>query len=264
VKRILVVSDLHVGSTVAVMPDEVYVEKTNQDESAIFTPNAAQKILWRNWCDMVDEVGRVDGLFVLGDCIDGPNVKTMGAGTWTTDIHLQRREAIGLLKMVKYRSPKGIFGVDGSPYHRGANPTWDGDVIRALGGDFDTWQTVNMEGKRIHLCHWTGFSKSMAGQETSVSTEQMWVSANERWYGRFDLLLRGHIHQHRNRPSLYGHTLVAPGWKLLDNHMKTGGLRGQPPQCGYWLLTLKEGHDISIENHIWVAPMRHLIREVYL
>lgn len=261
--RILILSDLHVGSTVAVMPDEVYADKTPTADAQVYHPNAQQKVINSWYEQMLDEVGKVDALFVLGDCIEGPNTKEWGLGTWTTDINVQREAAKDLLSMVKVK-PKNIFGVDGSPYHAGANPTWDGDVIRGLGGTFDTDLTLSIEGMRMHLLHWTGFSKSLAGQSTSRSGARVWAAVNADWYGKFDYLISGHVHQHAYDEDIFCKSITAPCWKLRDKWMRKQGMRGQPPQSGYYLMTLREGHEPELRKHIWVAPREYLVREVTL
>lgn len=262
-KKILLLSDLHVGSTVAVMPEEVYVDKTPTTEGAVYQQNAAQKVIYSWWTTMLDEVGRVDGLFVMGDCIDGPNTKEWGRGTWTTDINVQRQAAMDLLSMVRVK-PKNIFGVDGSAYHAGSNPTWDGDVVRGLGGTFDTDLSLSVEGFRMHLLHWTGFSKSLASQATSRSGARIWAAVNAPWYGKFDCLISGHVHHFANDHDAFGRSISVPCWKVRDTWMRKQGMRGQPPQCGYVLLTLREGHRPEIDEHVWVAPREYLVREVTL
>ena len=56
-KRILVVSDLHVGSSVSVMPDEVNVEPSDEQRSQRITSNPLQKRVFKEWEVMIDTVG---------------------------------------------------------------------------------------------------------------------------------------------------------------------------------------------------------------
>ena len=74
--RCLVVSDMHVGSNVSIMPPEVTVDEGAKKRR--ITSNAIQKYIYSKWEDMVDSVGKVDACIVLGDSIEGPNYKSRG------------------------------------------------------------------------------------------------------------------------------------------------------------------------------------------
>lgn len=260
-KRIAFFSDLHAGSLYSVTPDEVQLEVNGTGGAARYTPNARQKKLREFWLQSLDEIGKVDACVCLGDMTDGSMIKSRGFELWTPSIHQQMRTAVDLLKEVK---TKTYLGVDGSPYHAGSNPSWDLGVIDALGGTFGTDLVLNVEGKRLHLLHWTGFSKSAAGLHTSASSENVWQAANQKFYGDFDMTLRGHKHVFDRTVDLYGDKITVPGWKLRDPFMVRGGLSGTPPQVGYVVLTFRYGYDIDVCKHIWVGTPGDHFSEVYL
>lgn len=260
-KRIAVFTDLHAGSHYSLMPEEVRLEVSREGGAAIITPNARQKKIRKYWEQSIDEIGPVDACLVLGDSTDGSNIKSRGYELWTSSIHQQIKTAADLLSEIRTSC---YLGVDGSPYHVGSNPSWDLGVIDALGGKFGTDLVLNVEGKRIHLAHHTPFSRSAASQHTGAGGENIWAAANEKFYGRFDLRLRGHKHVYERTTDLYGDVIKVPCWKLADDFMTRGGLSSQPPQIGYLLLTLRAGEDIDISKHVWVGEREDRFTEIYL
>ena len=259
--RVLFISDLHSGSLYSVCHPEIALEVNRAGGPAVYEANARQRKLREFWEIMLDEVGRVDACVVLGDSTDGSMIRSRGYELWTPNIHQQISCAVDLLKEV--RTP-AYLGVDGSPYHTGQNPSWDLAVIDALDGRFGTDLALNVEDKRLHLLHWTGFSRSAAGQHTSSSNENIWSAANEPYYGHFDMTVRGHKHIFDRTVDLYGDKVTVPGWKLRDPFMQRGGLSGQPPQVGYVLMTFRHGMDIDLQKHVWVGTKEDHFEEVYL
>jgi len=161
-KRILVVSDLHVGSSVSVMPDEVNIEPSDEQRSQRIASNPLQKRIFKEWEEMIDIVGKVDACFDLGDNVDGPNKKSNGFELWTSNMHQQVMTAVDLLSMIKTNN---FFGVQGSYYHVGENTSSDLAVLNSLAHcrqEFGTDLAVKVEDVRIHLSHAIGYTRSQA------------------------------------------------------------------------------------------------------
>ncbi len=255
-KRILIVSDLHVGSNVAIMPDEVWIEKNDQPRANVITANEVQKALYQAWQEMVDRVGRVSACFVLGDSCDGSNIKSRGFELWTSNIHQQCKTAADLLSMVKTNK---YYGVQGSYYHVGENTSSDLAIIDMLHGTFGTDLVVNIAGKRIHLCHEIGVSTSPVSKATALQSEIVSAELNQ-YYGKFDLLLRGHRHEYREVRDHRGHIAICPAWKVRDAYAAKKGLK-LSPHIGYLVLNI-QGSDMWLEPHLVPVKAEHLFKEV--
>lgn len=261
-KKVLVVSDLHVGSIFSIMPNEVYIEQKDTHRSNKVESNELQKVLFSEWNKMVKKAGRVDACFVLGDCCDGSNQKSRGFELWTTNLHQQVRTCSDLLSMIKTDK---FYGVQGSYYHVGENTSSDLAVIEELRnhctGEFGSDLVVTIEGKRIHLCHELSYSSSPVSKATASQREITNAIMNDKVYGEFDLLLRGHTHEFRMLKDANGFIINCPGWELRNAYKAKKGLGGAP-QVGYILLTIYEGEPIIVEDYIKTAIKEHYFKEV--
>lgn len=256
-KRVLVVSDLHVGSTVSVMPSEVQIEHRDHTRANMVQANPLQKILLEKWEEMIETAGKVDGCFVLGDCVDGPNVKSRGFELWTSNLHQQVSTAADLLAMIRTNH---YFGVQGSFYHTGENTSSDLAVIDTLKGTFGTDLAVNVEGQRVHLCHQISYSSSPMTRATASNGEIIGAALYDKWFGQFSLLLRGHLHRYLHLHDPNGRIALCPGWKVRDSFVAKQGLKGGPSHIGYLLLHV-DGENIFIEPHCYVPHFEHFFKE---
>ena len=259
-KKILVLADIHSGSTVSVMPDEVHVEHKDANKANVIQSNPLQKILWEKWKEMVSEVGRVDACYLLGDLIDGPNIKSRGFELWTSNMHQQVETAHEMLSMV--RTSK-YFGCQGSMYHVGENTSSDLAVLDALRGTFGTDLVVQVNGHRIHLNHEVAYSGSPMTRATAPYGEIVGAVRYDKWFGDFSLLLRGHLHRFMHIHDTDGRIVLCPGWKVRDAYQAKKGLRGGPSHIGYLVLHVDK-ENIFVEPHVWVPAREHIFREVIM
>ncbi len=263
-KRILIVSDLHVGSSVSVMPDEVNIEPSDEQRSQRIASNPLQKRIFKEWEEMIDIVGKVDACFDLGDNVDGPNKKSNGFELWTSNMHQQVMIAADLLSMIKTNN---FFGVQGSYYHVGENTSSDLAVLSSLAHcrqEFGTDLAVKVEDVRIHLSHAIGYTRSQASKCTAPKNEIDAALRQKAKVGKFQLLMRGHRHEindiidHENNIRL----VVCPGWKARDAFAAKNGL-AMVPTLG-WMLLKIDGKDIVIEPHTFELHGKHMFKEVTL
>jgi predicted phosphodiesterase len=238
-KRILVVSDLHVGSNVAIMPEEVIIEPSDVERAQRISANSIQKVLYKEWQEMIDNVGKVDACFVMGDSCDGANQKSRGFELWTPNLHQQVSTAADLLGMIRTNK---YFGVQGSFYHVGENTSSDLAVIESLEKcktEFGTDLCVEIDGCRYHLCHEVGFSQSPVGKGTALQSELVAARLYEKTLGIFDMLVRGHRHERYYTKTELGAIVVAPCWKVRDAFAAKKGLKFKS-DLGYVLLEQKD------------------------
>ena len=261
-RKVLVVTDLHAGSKYSVMPDEVYVEggDTPNQQNKICS-NRLQKVLYKEWRKMCDEVGKVDACITLGDNIDGPNYKSRGFELWTPSLHQQVKTAADLLSEI--RCPKfGYFGVQGSGYHVSENCSADLGVIDCLGGTFGTDLTLDFLDKRIHCSHVIAPSSSPVSKATAPQAEIMWSVINVDLFGELDLILRGHRHEYIELINSKGHFIAVPGWKTRDAFLAKMGLKAAGNEIGYVVLEIENGKDIKVDSHIVTLKRDVIIKEI--
>jgi predicted phosphodiesterase len=252
--KILVVGDLHVGSNVSIMPDEVCIgegERSNKIKS-----NPLQKFIFAQWRHMVGTIGKVDACIVLGDSVEGSNRKSKGSGLWTSDMSTQIRVASDLLKMVKTNT---YIGVQGSYYHVEDNVSSDKAVIDALGGNFGD-ELVVVNGKtRIHCSHAVGVSSSAtAYRPTPIAREMMLATINKEEYGKYDLILRGHAHYYVEVRFGSSKGIICPCWKGRDEYVARKTLAFLP-HLGYILL---QGKDVY--PYVFTLDQKFSVPEVHI
>ena len=251
-KKVLVVSDIHAGSKVSLMPPTV-----TEEDGTKHIHNPIQEKIYNKWVEMCDDVGKVDLCVVLGDSCDGFNRKSNGLGMWTTDLKLQADTAVNLLKMI---NTKKYYGVQGSFYHVGENMSSDAYVIDKLNGTFDDDMIIDIEKTRCYFRHWVSSTSSVwMYKPTKVAREMILAHANMEQYGKINIFGFGHVHNFVGVE--YGHTygFTAPCWKGRDGFAKRGTF-GWTPQFGYVVLDI-HGSDFNIEKHLFSLKGKDLIKE---
>lgn len=258
-KKILVVSDIHSGSIYSVMPDEVWIESRDHSRSNRIEANPIQSILYERWQEMCDW-GRFDRCFILGDSIDGPNIKSRGFELWTPNLHQQTATATDLISMPKVPR-RQYFGVQGSFYHVGENTSSDLAVIDQKRGQFGTDLVVEIDSTRIHICHEIAWSGSPVSKATAPMGELVAAAMNDKYLGQFDLLIRGHRHEYLDLKSRLGHILCMPAWKARDSFGAKKGMKSAVSDIGFAVLEIA-GSSIEIEEVVWTPKEEHIFRTV--
>lgn len=249
-KRVLVVSDLHVGSKQALMPPTV---KTKGGGTSGYSPT--QKIIYKEWTAMCRAVGHVDVLVLNGDLCDGPDIKGKGRDNWTNDLYQQCKTAADLIAMIK---TDRIVGTQGSVYHTGDNVSTDELVVRDVGGDFDDDVALQVEGVRMHFSHKVGFSSNFAYRTTPIARQLLDAVINEDVFQKFDLIGRAHAHYYVEA-SYPGHAgFVSPCWKNRDPFGKRSSNPLNAPRLGYVWIDV-EGDHYNLGKHTFALPWDHQV-----
>ena len=114
---------------------------------------------------------------------------------------------------------------------------------------------------RIHCSHAIGVSMaSPAYRTTPIAREMMLATINEKEYGKYDLIARGHAHYYVRVSFGGSNGIVCPCWKGRDAFASRRSL-AMLPHLGYVLLNVnKDG--IQIEPHVFTLKGKELIPEV--
>lgn len=133
-RYVVTVSDLHVGSTVAIAPPDALATQDGQR----LRLTLLQEWLWHAWRTVWRRVNAITGgdyaLVVNGDVIDGVHHRTMQL--WTRDTGLQLRAAIDLLQPHAARA-KAIYVVEGTECHDAETPSPLAEALGAVSAESD-------------------------------------------------------------------------------------------------------------------------------
>jgi len=259
----LIISDLHVGGNEAIMPPVVKINQTATREAQTIHASPMQCEIYDRYCQTIKDAGKVDCCLVLGDMVDGVDRHGEGAGVWTTDRRVQVDTAYTLLSMAK---TKEYYCVQGTRYHVDSNLSTDHAVADKLRATFGPDLVVNLDGIRIHMNHKIGHSRSPVSKLTAPAGEIAQAEIHHEYYGRFDVLLRGHRHdrydiRYDTGPRIAG----CPSWKSRDHFAATNGLGMPAKEIGALLLHIekKKGRTVHmIEPLITKMKPKHQFTEV--
>lgn len=260
VRHLVVVSDLHCGSGVAVCPGEVQL-----DERSKHIPSPVQNKLHSWWLEFWNEWvpyatgGEPYSVVVNGDLIEGRH--HLAIDPFTLNLAIQSRVARELLKPVRAKAVNMLL-VRGTEVHDGKACEQLETLGELLGvdqidGNYSTYKLVlDFCGHTIHFDHHIGVTQS-AAYETSALNRALvkeFVEAG-RWGGKVaDWQVRSHRHQSCGiwMPSARGRcgVVVTPSWQALTafGHKVATGSR---PQIGGIVMTAEPWGDLEIRNRIW-------------
>jgi hypothetical protein len=246
-KRVLILSDLHVGSLVGLTLPEEY------DNYNCITYHATDvgKFLFDKWCEMRNIVGHVDLCVINGDSVDGSNSKSSGTGLYTPDIHAQATTCAKLLQMIDCET---FLFTDGSPYHTGrfkGGISGDQLVCDMLNGSWlGLWDTIEVEGIALHVQHYDSVSSVPYSRCTTQQKNSLLMKAQNT---TSDIYVRSHTHKFVFSGNSSDLTIGTPCWKGIDEYI--GKQKQELPDNGYVLLEI-ENHDYSWKYNIFSIPFK--------
>jgi hypothetical protein len=268
-RRIVVLSDLHVGSTVGLWPEAHRVEGGGE-----YSANVYQLWLLDCWREMLAEVAsykRPKPIVILnGDAIQGVNYRDGQLITNKIDIQVAAAKRL----LAPLRKAAGTFYmVRGTEWHEGKSAEFVEGLAEALTckpdpntGQWSWWELyLSVDGPDspvIHAAHHIGTS-SVPWYEATVPLRDMLMQIAElqRFYMKRAPNLRMVIRSHRHRfiyvnapPDL--HVFVTPSWQLKTAfaHKKASAML---PQIGYAVIEW-DGQDLTVKPRVFPLPDLHL------
>ena len=245
-KEFIIISDMHCGSRFGV---------TN------YPKNIVQKALKKIWNGMLEEIEThtITAGINLGDNCDGVDRHGSGEYNDTSNILEQVDISTTLLKQIP---TKTWFVVQGSPYHTAQNVSSDALVARELGAEFGEELVINA-GKRIHCSHMVGVSMaSPAYRTTPIAREMMLAAINEKEYGKYDCILRGHAHYFVSVRFGGSMGVICPCWKGRDAFASRRTL-AMMPHVGFCILQI-DGDKINLDPHVFSLKGKELVTEIII
>jgi hypothetical protein len=198
-KNILVISDIHVGSSEGLCPPNFTNSLGNISE---LSPR--QSFLWDNYIAILNGITEqnlpVDLIVANGDMIDGKQKKNEGAGLTILSGEDQVNAAIFALREIQSRFPNVPWRfVEGTPYHE--QPEQVRLIARHFNAPIPKMTLRIAVGKaNVQFHHEVGFSSSLIGAKAAALekaiVENLIATTLQDWRD-YHILVRSHVHYFR-------------------------------------------------------------------
>ncbi len=240
--KILLISDLHVGSRYAVAPNNFHSHKNNRIQQAIY----------KQWQQMAKQ-SKYDYVIINGDVVDGTQRFNEGSDTWTCDLDEQIEAAIQLLNEIVYDK---LLVTYGSPYHTKENLNCDQVFAKEASASVHNhelhFQPVR-QNDIFHISHAVGVSTaSWQYRTTPLAKELVAALLNEKELFKYRGIIRSHAHYYCKVNFSSSFALITPCWQTRTPYMIRKGL-SLIPKLGW--ITLDNELDVwRIQEHCFNMP----------
>ena len=266
-RPLVVVSDIHVGCGLAVMPPGGFTDDTGVEHK----PSRLQRKLetwWKDfWLWVEVEAGGEYDVVVNGDLIDG--IHHENATHWTANLDVQVQASVALLRPVRARA-KRFLVVRGTETHTGKSGQHEEAIARELDaekspdGTFSHWELYYRMGRYLlHLTHHIGTSSSPFAESGALNREMVFGYVQSGRSGKTapDVYVRSHRHtcavfshpsERDDDPIRMTTSVTTPSWQLKTPYLHRSAARMQQPQIGGVLIMA--GH-----NTVYAKPWTRFI-----
>jgi hypothetical protein len=262
---VLVISDLHVGSTVGLLPPNYQTIEGN-----VIELNAVQRFLWEAWQDMNEWVARETAgsnyaVVINGDLIEGDHHGTKQI--WSKDTSDHVAAAAEVLQPVLSRA-SSFFIVQGTESHTNNHEISLGKILRAeknpdTGLPAFTRLHLSVRGCLCAFRHHIGTSVrswTNATQLAAVLAEET-IQAVNNGEAPPQVVCAAHRHKFGTYSNGRGAVIVSPPWQLLTRfgHKVVPEARTQP---GAYLLDwrgLPDGSLPRVHERLYAAPKQSTV-----
>ncbi len=244
-KKILVISDTHINSTVALCKPTARL-----DDGQEIKITDAQRWFWDNYLDLLERVDKQkpDILFINGDALEGDD-KKRSFQLFTRNPATIKKIASETLEPLINKIP-AVYFLRGTGAHSGKS----GYLEEDLADDFDNAMEINgnkshwslnliIEGVRISLAHHATMGNlpwTRPNAVNSLAARIQFQYSQDREEPP-DLAIRGHVHRWGDSGIAYRtRALTLPCWTLATEFIQ----RIAPdtlPECGEAFITCDKG-----------------------
>jgi len=251
VVKILVISDMHVGSGYAIRP--LKWKNTNA--------NPVQRKILKKWDEMCRNEKDIDYLLINGDAVDGTGAAEEGKHQDIADTNEQVKAAAELVSMINCDK---ILVTYGSKYHTKENPNLDEQFAEEIGATKHDYE-INFQPKTlkdvIHLSHNISVStSSWQYRTTPIAKELVAALLNEKELYRYKSIIRSHAHYFCTVAFTSNFGLITPCWQTRTPYMIRKGL-SLIPKLGYVILQKEKNEDQwTVDPHTFNIPRPELVK----
>lgn len=264
-RRLVVLSDGHVGSTVGLWPGAHRVEGGGE-----YHANEYQLWLRDCWTEMLTEVATFRPKPVVvynGDPIQGVNYRDGQLVTNKMDIQVDA--ALQLYRPLRKLASRW-FQIRGTEWHEGKSAEFVELMAARLdaepdpsSGQWSWWELyLDVGGPVVHFAHHVGVS-SVPWYEATVPLRDTLMQLAELWrfYGERAPNVRMVVRSHRHRyihvdapPDI--HVVVTPAWQL-KTAFGYKRATAMVPQIGYVVIEW-DGQELLVRPRIFALPDLHV------
>jgi hypothetical protein len=224
-KTILVISDLHINSTVALCKPSVEL-----DDGQEVKISKGQRWLWNNWQDLLSRAdqARPDILIVNGDAVEG-DTKNRSYQIITRN----KATALGIAADILDPLCKIVgstYFIRGTGAHSGKSANIEEELAKDMNGvrsketgAYSHWAlNLDVEGVRINIAHHTTMSGIPWGRKKAAMTlsERILFDSAQNEELHPHLAIRGHVHRWADSYDAYPvRSLILPCWSLATEYV---------------------------------------------
>jgi hypothetical protein len=259
---VAVVGDLHVGSTVGLMPPELRLDKGQK-----ILPSPQQEWLWQCWieyCKWLDSF-EVDAIVLNGDLPNGINARDAENLSMNESDQINFVVAVldPLLNPEGQRRAKSVYVTRGTGFHAG-NASWreeqiakQVDAVRdAYGASSRYVNDLTWREQRLFFTHHISFA-SVNKLMPLERTQREWrMRCQVRGTRMPDADIRGHVHtSYAIESNDHKWTATLPAWQLLTQHAHKVAPAGEGDfVTGGGVIWLDEKGKVRLERLLFPLP----------
>ena len=239
-RKILVLNDLHVGSSYGLLPPDFTDTMGN-----VHTQNLGQQYLWERFTATMRRLQpqKIDAIVINGDLIDGMQPKSKGAPLTLHRIEDQREAAHKVLEEVRNTLPAATwYFVEGTPYHEVGEQVAQ-VALSLLGTPQEIRRTLTLRvGKAIlRFHHETSFSGGFA-KAGSLEKELVtsWLSEAMQDWEKVHCEVRAHCHYFCYVGRKDRLAIIAPCWQLQTDFITKNSPTKNIPDIGCIVLSVDD------------------------
>lgn len=264
VKKILIVADLHVGSSFAIWHPDAEIS------GGKWILNAAQRSLWRAWNSMINNLTQENftAIVVNGDTIDGVQHRSLGIPCVTTNVNEQAESAVMILEPLRSLT-QHMYIVRGTEYHDSISGTAINEIGRELNceefrqGQFSTSVlNLDVDGVILNFSHYISVMSGLY-RATALDREGVWAALSGRSKTPdAKCVVRSHIHYFVHVEHSTRHIVVTPCWQVHTEYQIRKGYYRFYPEIGAVIIEINRQDDdpIRITKMLWQTPPERVYR----
>jgi hypothetical protein len=259
-KRILLLSDLHVGSVYGLWPEGIEEMDPQNGEVRQIPPTNVNRKIGAHWDVMIKTIEKHPPEVVIwnGDLIEGPQDFEKGRGLLTRNVDLQETASYKFIESVREAAPKAVFYFTaGTGYHqRSDGHSVDRHIADHFHAKYGNELVIAECGIRIFARHTISSSSSTwQYMATAPGREHLLLYVNqgreeegEEKYGKIDVAVFSHRHQFVEVGFPSGLALVTPCWQSKTPYASVKkGLMGVP-DIGWVTLEIHDKKRILVDK----------------
>jgi hypothetical protein len=250
---LVVVSDLHINSTVGLWPSGI-----KGIDGTEYPQNKFQQWLWKNWIDFWSKIPKGSVVVINGDMTQGIHPNKDGQAMVQSNM-LQSVAAIKVLKPLRDKAAE-LYVIRGTGWHVGIAGEDEEDIARQVNAvpnedteEFSRWEMfLNRNDTITHFTHHTRYTSVYP--MTGLTKESRGAVDNhvKHGYPIPDLLVRSHIHVFHRYTDDVPNVVTTPSWQLKTEYIFKTNAQAYPTIGG--LVLWQDKGQTRIEPILYPLP----------